>query len=90
MNGYVYIDEKARLMTYFEFCDLLRIPEKRTRLDRLINFYLLTGKAQHLDRITEVLGSILDLSDYLDVLSGMGTSVRDRLRAEGLHSSASI
>ena len=80
----VYLDEKNRLMTYFEFCDLLRIPEKEPLLHRLINFYYQAGKGEHLDRISEVLRSILNLSDYLDVLSGLGTSVRDRLKSEGL------
>jgi hypothetical protein len=71
-------------MTYVEYCSLLRDGDTRVWLDRLCDFYLAAGRGSNLARLEGVLSALLDLSDFLDVLIGMGPSVRERLKAEGL------
>jgi hypothetical protein len=63
---------------------LLRDGDTRVWLDRLCDFYLAAGRGSSLARLEGVLSALLDLSDFLDVLIGMGPSVRERLKAEGL------
>jgi len=75
-----------RLISYREFCDLLRTPERRIWLDRLIGYYLETGRGTKLDRVTEAITAIEALSALLDHVTGGGESVRSRLAAEGITS----
>jgi len=76
--------EENRLVTYREFCQTLQNPEKRVWFDRLINFYIETGKGKNIDRIKSALKAIKDLSEFLDESIGQGTSIEERLRAEGI------
>jgi hypothetical protein len=80
----VHVEGRHGVMSYIEYCSLLLDAEKRVWLDRLCDFYLAAGRGNNLARLESVLRAILDLSDFLDVLIGMGPSVRERLKAEGL------
>jgi hypothetical protein len=75
-----------RLISYREFCELLRTPERRIWLDRLIAYYLETGRGMKLDRVADAITAIEALSALLDDIAGGGESVRSRLAAEGISS----
>jgi hypothetical protein len=77
---------EERLVSYREFCELLRTPERRIWLDRLILYYLETGRGMKLDRVTDGIAAIEALSSLLDDVTGGGQSVRSRLAAEGITS----
>ena len=75
-----------RLVSYREFCELLRTPQRRIWLDRLITYYLETGRGMKLDRVTDGITAMEALSSLLDNVAGGGNSVRSRLAAEGISS----
>ena len=75
-----------RLISYREFCELLRTPERRVWLDRLTAYYLETGRGEKLDRVTDAINAMEALSAFLDTVTGGGESVRSRLAAEGISS----
>ena len=75
-----------RLISYREFCELLRTPTRRVWLDRLIAYYLETGRGIKLDRVADAIAAIEKLSGLLDNVTGGGESVRSRLAAEGISS----
>jgi hypothetical protein len=75
-----------RLISYREFCELLRTPGRRVWLDRLIAYYLETGRGMKLDRVADAIAAIEALSNLLDDVAGGGESVRSRLVAEGITS----
>jgi hypothetical protein len=75
-----------RLVSYREFCELLREPERRIWLDRLIAYYLETGRGMKLDRVRDAIAAMDALSGLLDDVAGGGGSVRSRLAAEGISS----
>lgn len=86
----LYLRDQNRLMTYREFCELLQNPERRVWFDRLINFYLETGRGEKRDRIQAALDAIKNLSGFLDKHIGRGVSIQERLEAEGISNSATI
>ena len=75
-----------RLISYREFCEALRTPARRIWLDRLIAYYLETGRGMKLDRVAEAITAMEALSGLLDNVAGGGKSVRSRLAAEGISS----
>ena len=75
-----------RLLGYREFCELLRTPAHRVWLDRLIGYYLETGRGMKLDRVADGITAMETLSAFLDEVTGGGESVRSRLAAEGISS----
>jgi hypothetical protein len=75
-----------RLLSYREFCDLLRAPERRIWLDRLIAYYLETGRGTKLDLVADAITAMEAPSVLLDEVTGGGESVRSRLAAEGISS----
>jgi hypothetical protein len=60
------VDNGSRVRSYREFCGLLRDPITRVWMDRLINYYLETGRGQKTDRIHDAIGAIEELSAFLD------------------------
>jgi hypothetical protein len=80
------VASEDRLLSYREFCELLRTPERRIWLDRLVAYYLETGRGMKLDRVTDAVAAIEALSSLLDDVAGGGQSVRSRLAAEGISS----
>lgn len=75
------MDNGDRVSSYREFCDLLRDPATRVWMDRLINYYLESGRGQKTDRIRSAIVAIEELSTFLDSVVGGGDSVSARLRA---------
>lgn len=75
-----------RLISYREFCELLRMPARRVWLDRLIAYYLETGRGMKLDRVADAIAAMEALSSLLDDVAGGGESIRARLAAEGISS----
>lgn len=75
-----------RLISYQAFCELLLTPTRRVWLDRLIAYYLETGRAMELDRVAEAIAAMEVLFAFLDDVTGGGESVRSRLAAEGISS----
>jgi hypothetical protein len=75
-----------RIISYREFCELLRTPARRIWLDRLIAYYLDTGRGMKLDRVAAAIAALEALSGFLDDVTGGGESVRSRLAAEGISS----
>ena len=73
-------------MTYREFCQNIKVPEKRVWFDRLISFYLDTGRGQHLDRVEEVVESIRKLLEFLDNVVGGASSIQAKYESENLTS----
>jgi len=73
----------SRLRSYREFCEYLRIPEKRVWMDRLIQFYLNVGGGNKMKNIEEVIAAIDRLSNFLDAAVGGGESIRARTELEG-------
>ena len=71
-------------MTYREFCQLLQDPEARVWFDRLLIFYIDTGKGKQLKRIENILRAIQDMSLFLDKLAGGGNSIKERLEIENV------
>ncbi|HEY9877290.1 MAG TPA: hypothetical protein V6D29_02485 [Leptolyngbyaceae cyanobacterium] len=80
----VFLPSQNRLMTYREFCEMLQVPERRVWCDRLIQFYLETGRGEKCDRIRAALTAIQTLCQFLDVHIGQGVSLKERLAAEGI------
>jgi hypothetical protein len=60
------------------FCDLLRAPAHRICLDRLIAYYLKTGRGMKLDRVTNAIIAMEALSDLLDQVIGGGAGPLSR------------
>lgn len=54
----MWISEEGRLRTYREFCELLRAPESRIWLDRMINFHLDTARSQRNERAIEAIHNV--------------------------------
>ena len=75
-----------RLISYREFCELLLTPARRVWLDRLIAYYLETGRGTKLDRVADAIAAMEELSAFLDDVIGGGESVSSRLAVEGISS----
>lgn len=75
---------EGRVASYREFCELLCTPSKRVWMDRLITYYLETGRGQNLERVAEAVGAIANLSAFLDAATGGGRSIMSRFEAEGI------
>jgi hypothetical protein len=80
----MYLPEEARMRSYREFTQLLQDPKKRVWFDRLINFYVETGKGQKIPRVEKALSAIEKLSLFLDKAVKGGASIQSRYEAEGI------
>jgi type II secretory pathway component PulF len=60
----MWLRTENRLLTYREFCDMLRDPEARVWLDRILMFYLETGRRERNDRADNVISSIQELVTF--------------------------
>ena len=63
-----------------------QVGARRVWLDRLIAYYLETGRGMKLDRVADAIAAMEALSAFLDDVTGGGESVRSRLAAEGISS----
>lgn len=82
----MYLASEKRLITYREFCQVLKNPENRVWFDRLLNFYIETGQGQKLKRIEDIMATIQSMSLFLDRVAGGGSSIKERLEVEGIRS----
>jgi hypothetical protein len=75
---------ESRLRTYREFCELLCAAESRVWLDRILKFYLETGRGQKRDRAIKAISAMQELADFLDKCAGGGRAIASRWAAEGI------
>jgi hypothetical protein len=80
----MWVTTDNRLRTYREFCRMLRDPESRVWLDRLINFFLETGRGQKVDRALTAVTAMWELAAFLDECVGGGRAIESRWSAEGV------
>jgi hypothetical protein len=74
-------DSKARRpLTYREFCEALRDPERRVWFDRLLQFYIDVGNGARLDQLRRAQQALEALSTLLDG----GAAIAARKQAERL------
>ena len=78
----MFIRQERRVMTYREFCNKLIIDEERIWFERLINFYIETGKNQKIHRLEMATNAIKELSIFLDENITGGYSIKERLISE--------
>lgn len=80
----LWLRGEDRLRTFREFCGLLRDADQRVWLDRLINYYLKTGKGerQELELARQAVEAIRRFTDFLDMCVGGGRSIQSRWEAE--------
>jgi len=80
----LWLRDEGRVRTYREFCDLLKDPNQRVWLDRLINYYLKIGKGDHrqLELVHDAVAAIRAFTDFLDACVGGGRSIQSRWEAE--------
>ena len=71
----MWLRTENRLLTYREFCDMLRDPEARVWLDRILMSYLETGRGERNDRANNVISSIQELVTFLDHCVGGGGAI---------------
>lgn len=79
----LYNRDENILLTYREFCTLLR-SENSIWFTRLLEYFIQTGQGQNLDRINEALEAMAELSSFLDGAVGGGESLGQRYRSEGV------
>ncbi len=77
----VYIKDEERVMTYKEFCTLLKDKENFIWYQSLIDFYLNIGNDRQRQQI--LLGHIKELAELFDKAVSGGDSVRQKMLAEG-------
>ncbi|MFM9949821.1 MAG: hypothetical protein ACKV1O_17930 [Saprospiraceae bacterium] len=75
----MFVRQERRLITYREFCSKIIVTEERIWFDRLINFYVETGKNQKIHRIEMAISAIKELSMFLDENIAGGYSIKERL-----------
>lgn len=80
----MYSAERSRLLTYREFSELLSQDRYRPWFDRLLFYFIDTGRGQNLDRVREALAAMQELGTYLDRITGGDFSLLARLDAEGV------
>jgi hypothetical protein len=80
----MWIHSEGRLRTFREFCELLRTPESRVWLDRILKFYLETGRGEKDDRALKAISAMQELAGFLDKCVGGGTAIASRWAAEGI------
>lgn len=78
----MFVRQERRVVTYREFCNKLIISEERIWFDRLINFYVETGKNQKIHRLEMAANAIKELSIFLDENVMGGYSIEQRLISE--------
>jgi hypothetical protein len=80
----MWVTSENRVRTYREFCQLLRNPESRVWLDRLLTFFLETSQGQKTDRASRAVAAMEDLAAFLDECVKGGKAIESRWTAEGV------
>lgn len=76
----MYLPEEKRLMSYREFCQFLKIPEKRKWFDKLIYFYIDVGCGKRSEQVKEIIESISPLVSFIETSLDSGTPAKERQR----------
>ena len=82
----MYLPNEGRLITYREFCQTLKSPKRRIWFDRLLRYYLETGRGENLDRVHSALSAMRELLMLLDQAVAGGNSLKERFESEGIKS----
>lgn len=77
----IYSEEKQKVLTYREFCVLVKNPENFIWYSSLIQFYLRIAKGEY-DNLEVLLKHIKELSDFLDHVVSGGNSIEQRQKCE--------
>lgn len=86
----MYVTTEQRLITYREFCGLLKNPTRRVWFDRLLVFYIDVNQGKRISIVTQIIGAIYNLSSFCELKSQRSryrtvqgsTSIDARLKAE--------
>ncbi len=78
-----YIKNENQVITYREFCRLLKRKENMTWYESLINYYLRIGKGEY-EQLQELLIHMKELARLIDEMVSGGDSIRQKILAEGL------
>lgn len=82
----MYLVSEKRLLTYREFCLLLKKPSSRIWFDRLINFYIDTGRGSYPERISNLTNAINSLAQFIENLIGGNSSVDGMMNKDNFKS----
>lgn len=77
----MYLPEEKRLMSYREFCHLLKNPEKRKWFDKLIKFYIEVSYGKRTEQIRELVEAISLLLSFIEESLNTATPARERWRS---------
>lgn len=78
-----YIKNENQVITYREFCGLLKRKENMIWYQSLINYYLRIGKGEY-EQLQELLIHMKELARLIDEMVSGGDSIRQKILAEGL------
>lgn len=75
----IYLRDQQRLMTYREFCEMLKSSEQTDWWHGLINFFIQVGYGEKvkLDHLQKAIDAIKSLSNFLDDNIGTGDSIKN-------------
>ncbi|MBE7382365.1 MAG: hypothetical protein F6J95_013265 [Leptolyngbya sp. SIO1E4] len=76
----MYMPEEKRLMSYREFCQLLKVPDKRKWFDQLISFYIGVGLGEKSKQVQQTVDAIDQLLNFIEISLNKGTPAKERQR----------
>lgn len=77
----MYLSEEKRLMSYREFCQLLKKPEERKWFDKLIYFYIDVSCGRRTEQVREIVEAISQLLSFIEESLNAGTPAKERWRS---------
>lgn len=77
----MYLSDEKRLMSYREFCQLLKKPEERTWFDKLIKFYIEVGYGERTEQVRELVEAISQLLSFIEESLNTVTPAKERWRS---------
>ena len=78
----MYLTKEQRLLTYREFCNLLKDPKTLVWFDRLVYFYLDINQGKRMLIIEQIMNAVYCLSEFCDCAAQGNSSINVRLNAE--------
>lgn len=78
----MYLADEKRLLTYREFSESLKDPQKRVWFDRLLSFYLDINQGKRLPTVSQAVQSLYNLSTFINQVVQGSNSIDARLKAE--------
>lgn len=77
----MYISDQKRLMSYREFCQLLKKPEDRKWFDKLIAFYIEVSRGKRTEQIRDLVEAISQLLSFIEASLNTVTPAKTRWRS---------